>query len=280
VWAQDIEPRRWTPLPVGVKVVGVGYGQTSGDLLFDPLLDVKDAELAADTIMAVYVQSFSLLGKLARFDARLPWQNATWEGLLSGEETFIERRGFADPIFRISVNLSGATGSGAKSQNERSNTIVGAAMSLTVPMGEYFDDKLLNLGSNRYTLRPQLGVVHTRGQWSYELTGSVFLYSDNNDFYNNTRRKQGPLFAIQSHIIRTFKPGLWASISVGYGRGGESAIDGIDKNDKRGILLSALSVGFPVAKKQVMKFSYINSETLENTGADIATFAVGWSLLL
>ena len=31
--------------------------------------------------------------------------------------------------------------------------------------GEYLDDKLINLGANRFAIRPQSGVVHTRGMF-------------------------------------------------------------------------------------------------------------------
>ena len=32
-FAQDIEPRRWTSLPLGTQIVGVAYGYTDGDII-------------------------------------------------------------------------------------------------------------------------------------------------------------------------------------------------------------------------------------------------------
>jgi hypothetical protein len=40
--AQDIEPRRWTPLPVGMNVLGAGIVYTEGDIAFDPVLELED----------------------------------------------------------------------------------------------------------------------------------------------------------------------------------------------------------------------------------------------
>ena len=71
-YSQDLEPRRWTPLPVGTNIVGLGYGRTNGDLFFDPLLEIEDAEVDVDTVGFKYVRSFLLAGKLARFDALIP----------------------------------------------------------------------------------------------------------------------------------------------------------------------------------------------------------------
>lgn len=221
---QDLEPRRWTPLPIGLNVLGVGYGRTVGDLFLDPVLQLEDADVEVHTVALSYVRSFSIAGKPLRFDALIPRQNARWEGLLSGVPAGVSRVGLADPILRVSINLVGAPALGPVElrkyvKSRPVNTVVGAAVSVAVPLGEYLEDKLLNLGQNRFTVRPQIGVVHTRGLWSYELTGSIFFHSDNDDFFGGNTREQEPLYAIQAHVTRVFKPGLWASLSAGYGRG-------------------------------------------------------------
>ena len=282
--AQDIEPRRWTSLPLGANVIGVGYGNTSGDVFFNPVLNVEDTEVKVHTLVTSYVRSFSLAGKLARLDALIPWQSASWNGLLDGELASAERDGFADPRIRLSVNLIGAPALGTEQLrdyfvNRPVNTAVGAALAVSVPAGEYFDDRLLNLGQNRFTFRPQLGVVHTRGYWSYELTGSMFLFTDNNNFFNGKKREQKPLYAIQTHVIRLFKPGLWISLSTSYGSGGRSRINGESKDDERENLLAAFSIGLPVTRNQGVKFTYIRARTLNNIGSDTDTLALGWSIL-
>ena len=284
VFAQDLEPRRWTPLPVGTNVVGAGYVHTTGDIFFDPVLNVEDTTVEVDTAILSAVHSFSLAGKLARFDAIIPWQTARWEGLLNGEPASVERTGFADPIFRLSMNLLGAPNAGAAELRRYMaehpvNTMVGAAVAVTVPLGKYYDNKLLNLGENRFTIRPQIGVVHSRGPWSYELTGSIFFYTDNNDFYNGKKREQDPLYALQAHLVRLIKPGLWASLSAGYTRGGRSTINGVAKNDENTNILSAFSVGVPVTRTQGIKATYLRARTQEDTGGDTDSLMLGWSVM-
>ncbi len=283
VSAQDLEPRRWTPLPLGTNVAGAGYAHTTGDVDFDPVLQLEDVTVDVDTWFLSHVNSFSLAGKLARFDVLLPWQKARWEGLHMGVPAEADRTGFADPRFRLSVNLLGAPDAGAEDLGKYMashpiNTVVGAALSVSVPLGEYYSDKLLNLGENRYTIRPQIGVVHTRGPWSYELTGSAFLFTDDNDFFNGKTREQDPIYAMQAHVVRMFKPGLWASLSAGYGKGGSSTIDGVKKNDERANFLSALSVGVPLSRTQGIKVAYIRARSRESVGSDTDSVAVGWSV--
>ena len=279
--AQDLEPRRWTALPAGVNVVGAGYIGLQGDVLFDPVLKVEDAEVSGHVVAVSYVRSFKIANKLARFDAVVPWQNMRWSGLLDGAPATAERVGLDDPILRFSVLLAGAPASGGPPiDGKKANTIVGAAVAVSVPLGEYQSDKLLNLGENRYYVRPQLGVLHTRGQWSYELTGSTFIYSTNDDFFGGLKLEQDPLYAIQGHVIRVFdKPGYWAALSTGYGWKGETIVDGVRSDNSQKRWLSSLAFGIPLGKTQGIKFAYLRDRTKTSQGANIDSLAVGWSMI-
>jgi hypothetical protein len=220
------------------------------------------------------VRSFAIAGKLARLDVLVPWQNLHWTGLLDGAPAEAKRVGLADPNIRLSMILAG----GPPDPSASSNTVVGAAVAVSVPLGEYFEDKLLNLGQNRVIVRPQIGVLHTRGKWSYELTGSTFLYGDNDDFYDGSKLEQDPLYALQAHVIRTFnKAGYWAALSAGYGWNGRSTVDGSRADDSKRLFLSALAVGLPIGKSQGVKFAYIRSRTNTNKGSDTDSLAIAWS---
>jgi hypothetical protein len=283
VAAQDVEPRRWTPLPVGVNVVGVGYGFTTGHIFLDPVLQLEDGEVDLHTAAVSYVRSFSLWGRYARIEVLLPWHSAEWKGLLEGLPARATRVGHGDPIVRLSWNLVGTPAMDPGEFREfvtsnPVNTVVGAAIAVTVPVGENFEDKLLNLGQNRWIIRPQIGVVHTRRAWSYELTASTFLYEDNDDFFDGNELEQDPLYAIQTHVIRFFRPGFWASVSAAYGWEGGIKVDGVTREEEKDLVLAALSFGFPVAKKQGLKLGYIRSETRENTGSDTNSLAIAWSM--
>lgn len=278
VEAQDLEPRRWTPIPPGMSVVGAGYVRTDGDVSFDPVLNVQDATVDGDTFIVSYVRSFELGGKRIRLDALLPWADLRWDGILDGTPATRTRTGLADPYLRLSVILSGAPVDMSGPAPEI-NTVIGAAVGIIVPWGEHFEDKLLNLGQNRFVVRPQLGVLHTRGAWSYELSASTFLYADNDDFFGGQELEQDPLFAMQAHVIRQFnKRGYWASLSTGYAWDGESTVNGVEKGDKKRIFLSAATIGMPVGRSQGLKFAYVRNRTNASTGNDIDSFAVAWSL--
>ena len=274
-WGQDLEPRRWTPLPPGINVVGSGLVLTTGDVLFDPALQIEDATVDAETVALSYVRSFTLGGKLARFDVSVPWQHAKYKGLLEGEPASATRVGLLDPTFRLSVILAGGT----PDPTAKSNTVFGAAIAVIAPLGEYDEQFLINLGQNRWVFRPQAGFVHTRGRWSFELTASGYFYTDNDEFFMGQTREQDPLFAVQAHAIYSLAwQGHWTSLSFGYGGNGQSIIDGNRVDDDQRLSLAALSYGMPISRTQSLKFSFVRSRTNRDRGSDTDSFAIGWSL--
>ena len=81
--------------------------------------------------------------------------------------------GLLDPRFRVSVNLIGAPALSVKDfANYRQDLIVGVSLQVSAPVGQYDNSKLLNLGNNRWSFRPELGIskacrpvdVRTRSQ--------------------------------------------------------------------------------------------------------------------
>jgi hypothetical protein len=280
-FAQDLEPRRWTPIPLGTHALGAGYSYSSGEVFFDPLLDIEDVEVRAHSFIANFVLPVKIANKLGTVSLLVPYSIVDFNGLLSGESTSVNRTGFADPRLRASLILTGPPAGNAAEirQYKLDNPIytsIGVSMAISVPIGEYFEDKLLNLGSNRFVFRPQVGMIHYWGKWSFELTSSVYIYTRNPDFFNNSDRSQRPTFAIQSHLVRQFNKGSWLSLSAGYGFGGESLINGQPAGDFRSNLLVSASYSFLIAKRQGLKLTYLHAEALENIGADTDNFILAW----
>jgi hypothetical protein len=257
----------------------VGVGHATGDIFVDPVLEIENAEVETSFAAVSYVHSFGLLGKSARFDVALPYATGRWTGERNGDFLQAERQGFRDPRLRFSMLLYGgpALGRAEFAKAEMSSTVVGVGLAVSPPLGEYFEDKRINLGDNRWTLHPQLGVTHTRGPWSYELTGSVFLYTDNDDFLNDQTLSNDPLYALQGHLVYTFRPGLWISAGSAYGSGAEPSINGVSRGVKTTNWLNALSVGLPISRTQGLKFTVLSTQTQEENGVDLTTVLLGYS---
>ncbi len=282
-YAQELEPRRWGHLPVGINIVGGGYAYTEADISADPVLLLENVEMEMHTWVVKYIRAFELFGKSARVSFTQAYQEGRWKGLLNGVSASTKRSGPSDSFLRFAINLYGAPPLQGKEfaayRVEADNeTIVGMGLVVQLPTGDYKKDKLINLGTNRFTFRPQLGVVHTRGKWSLEVTGAVWIYTDNNEFFNGSKLEQDPLWTAQVHLIHTFRPGLWAGASVGYGYGGESTLNGVEKDDRKGDLAWALSFGFPITRRVGFKVAYLGSRTQESVGLDSDTIIMGFSI--
>lgn len=278
--SEELEPRRWAHLPIDTNFFGSGYAYTEADIGFDPVLKIEDVDMEMDTWVAKYIRSFSIFDKTARVSVLQAYQEGNWSGLLDGTPKKINRSGLADTVVRFAINLYGAPPLRGKKYAEyraktRVETIIGAGLSVQLPTGSYMDDKLINLGTNRFTFRPQIGVTRTRGKWSTEATGIVALHSDNTDFFNGKKLEQEPLYSVHSHLIYTFRPGVWTSASAGYNYGGKSTVDGAKKDDLKQNLLWALAFGFPVSRHLGLKIAYVGTRTQESTGFDSDSFVVG-----
>ena len=280
--AQELDPRRWSHLPINTNFFGSAYAHTEGDISFDPVLLITGTEVRVQTAALAYIRTFQLLGKTARLDVVQGWRDARWTGKLDGVDTAVNRKGLADTRLRVSMNLIGAPPLSGKEYAAyraatKTETILGVALNVDLPTGHYKKDKLLNIGSNRFTFSPQLGAVHTRGNWTIEGTAAVDFYTDNNSFFNGNKLEQDPFFNVQVHAIRDFSPGFWASASLGYGNGSQSTVNGEEKDDRKEFVAWALSVGYPVTKRLSIKAAYISTRRQRESGLESDTLTVGFS---
>ena len=280
--ADELEPRLWAHLPLDTNFIGAGYALTQADISFDPVLKIEDGNMDMDSWVAKYIRTFSVLEKTARVEVLQAYQEGHWSGLLNGAPRRIKRSGWSDAVLRLAIDFYGAPAlKGEEYARYRAatpvETILGAGLSVQLPTGDYMHDKLINLGTNRYTFRPQLGVIHTRGKWSAEATGQVAVYTDNDDFFNGKTLEQDPLYFVNGHLIYMVRPGVWLGVSTGYEYGGRSTVDDARNDDLKQNLLWALSVGFPVHSHIGIKMGYIGSRTQEKTGSDSDTVSIGFS---
>jgi len=167
-FAQELEPRRWSHLPIGINFLGAGYSYTKADIFFDPVFRIEDAEMEMQTWALKHIRTFELFQKSARIDLPQAYQEGRWTGLLNGAPASIKRSGLSDSVLRFAINLHGAPPLEDKefaAYRAKANveTVFGTALVVQLPTGDYMNNKLINLGTNRYAFRPQLGVVHNRG---------------------------------------------------------------------------------------------------------------------
>ncbi|MEN8687944.1 MAG: transporter, partial [Desulfuromonadales bacterium] len=93
-FAEELEPRRWSHLPINTNFIGGGYAYTEADIGFDPVLKIEDADVELHTWVAKYIRTFSLLDRTARVSLLQAYQEGRWSGLVNGTPTSIRRSGW------------------------------------------------------------------------------------------------------------------------------------------------------------------------------------------
>jgi hypothetical protein len=274
--AQSIEPRAYSNAPVGVNFLIAGPYYTRGGLSFNTSLPLTDPNLNTSNAVVGYARTLDLWGKSGKFDVIVPY---TW---LSGSATYqgdaIEREvdGFADPLFRLSMNFYGAPALTLPEFNAyEQDLIVGASLQVSVPAGQYDSTKLVNIGTNRWSFKPELGVSKALSDLTLEFKAGVTLFTTNDDFYNGNRRSQDPLYSIGAHAIYNFRSGIWASVDATYFAGGRSTLNGALQNDLQRNWRVGGTLSFPVDVRNSIKL-YASSGVSARTGNSYDLIGIVW----
>jgi hypothetical protein len=274
--AQSIEPRSYSNAPVGVNFLLAGPYYTRGGLSFDTALPVTDPQLETSNVALGYARSLDLWGKSGKFDVIVPY---TW---LSGSASYrgdaVEREvdGFADPLFRLSVNFYGAPAlTLPEFKSYEQDLIVGASLQVSVPAGQYDSTKLVNIGTNRWSFKPEIGASKALGPWTLELKAGATLFTTNTDFFNGNRRAQDPLYSIQWHTIYSFSSGIWASVDATYFAGGRTTLNDTLQNDLQQNWRVGGTLAFPVNVRNSVKL-YVSSGLSARTGNSFDLVGIVW----
>jgi hypothetical protein len=245
--AQDIEPRSFSNAPVGVNFLIVGYAFTRGGASFDPAVPITNPKFTTSSTVLAYARVLDLWGMSGKFDAIAPftWLSGTAEH--AGRPVARQVNGLDDARFRLSVNFLGAPAMSLQEfASYKQNWIVGGSLQVSVPTGQYDDTRLVNLGTNRWFVKPELGVSKALGPLTLEFTTSATVYTANTNFFGGNTRTQDPIYALQSHAIYNFGSGIWISGDATYFAGGQTAINRRRDEDLQQNWRFGTTVSFPL----------------------------------
>jgi Putative MetA-pathway of phenol degradation len=201
--AQELEPGAYSISPVGVNILVLSNNLSVGDLAFDPTGPIEDAKATINTSTVGYVRTLNFLGRSSNVGIVIPYAAGDLEGKYLDEFQMIYRSGLRDPLLRFAANVYGAPAMKLKEfAGYRQKTNIGASFTLTAPLGQYDPRKLLNIGTNRWSFKPELGLSQALGKWTLDFYVGVWLFTTNNDFFGGKTRKQKPIGSSQVGSLR------------------------------------------------------------------------------
>jgi hypothetical protein len=271
---QDLEPRAYSPAPVGTNFVGITYGRSSGDFLPDLSLPIQNASLRFNNTNFGYYHAFGLFGRQTSVAFVMPYVWGSGEALVSGVHTQIYRSGLADPVLRLSWNLHGSPALSPQDFKQRTHKmIVGTSVVITAPLGQYDPKHLVNIGANRWSLKPQVGFSKELGKWTFDLYLGASFFTENSRFLGGHARTQAPLGSSQVHVSHTFRPGMWVAGDGTYYTGGRTTLDGVTNADLQQNVRLGLTFALPIEHSQSLKFQFQRG-AIVRVGGNLTTVAL------
>jgi hypothetical protein len=274
--AQDIEPRAYSNAPIGVNFLIAGYFYTRGGVSFDPAVPIDNAKLDTSNAVLAYATVLDAWGKSAKFDVIVPytWLSGTAE--VDGQPVQRIVNGVANPAARLSINLYGAPALTLKEfAGWEQDLIIGASLRVSAPWSQYDSSRLVNIGTNRWAFKPEIGASKAVGPWTLELQAAATFFTDNDEFYGGKTRSQDPLYSLQAHLIYGFRSGIWASVDGTYYAGGRTTVDGVLNNDLQRNWRAGATLAVPVDRANSIKF-YASSGVSARTGNNFDAVGVAW----
>lgn len=276
LFAQDLEPRTYTNLPVGQNFLGVGYAYSDGEIDPSPSVPVRGIEITMKSTLAAYVRSLDLWGKAGKFDAA--WARLCMEGsgYINDQAVAGDRCGTADPTFRLSYLFYGAPAMDMKEfRSNPTGRVIGVSLRVDMPLGDYNHENLINSGSNRWTFKPEIGISNDWGRFSLESALAARIFTDNDNFYGDVTLEQNPLYQLQTHLNYALDKGRWVSLNGNYFWGGRTTKDGFKGDDVQKNSRIGVTFGLPLNTQHTLKF-FASRGVINNIGNDSDTFGVLW----
>jgi Putative MetA-pathway of phenol degradation len=281
--AQDLTPRAYVVLPVESNAVIVTYAFSDGELLFDPTVPIEDAVGTIHAPVLTYFYAFDFFGRSANISGSVPYLIGDFSGTVLGQDRAVRRQGFADLPIRFAVNLVGGPALAAPEfvKTPPPRTILGASVKVIAPTGKYSPEFAINIGTNRWSFKPEIGFTRHAGPVTLDMYAGVWFFTANDHYFTpagaapNTRTQE-PIGAFEFHVSYDVRPRLWISADVNYWRGGEASINGarntstLQANSRFGVTGS-----LPLTRHQSLKVSYSDGVVVR-IGGNYKILSMGW----
>lgn len=274
--AGEIEPRTYVNTPVGINFLIAGYAYSEGGLSFPAAVPIEDAELKIDTSILAYARSLDVLGNSGKIDLIMPYSELSGSALVNGQSRERNVSGLHDPRIRFSVNFYGAPALSMKEfASYQQDLLIGASIQVSAPTGQYDSKKLVNLGNNRWFVKPDIGISKAFGPLTLELTGGVTFFSNNDDYFGGKTLEQAHLYTTQLHANYGFSNGVWFALGGVYDYGGRTTIDGVRSDNVQSNSRFGATLALPVNRNNSIKLT-ASTGVSTRTGSDYDLYGVFW----
>ena len=272
--ANDVLPRLLSNVPVGMNFLSVTGTSSTGEVSFSSSVPIEGADATVNTLAVSYARGVKL-GKFSGLaSVALPYGDVNFEGLYLGEPAEAKRKGLGDLRLRLGLNLVGAPPlSKAEFRSYEQRTIIGISIETSLPTGRYLEDRLINIGSNRWMLGGQLGISHRRNNVTLEFAVGRNWYGDNEGYLVNSTLEQDPIDLARATVLWRFRPGWLLGAGAAYIEGGVTSIDGVKGDTRQENWRTGMWLNVPLARSHRLTL-FATEGISARIGSDFTTWSM------
>jgi hypothetical protein len=286
--AQELNPRAYVITPTGTNVINLGYSHIEGNVDVGGAAPITDAYGSVDLAALGYYHGFAFLGRSANLALGIPYGVGDFSGSVSDVPKHVRRVGFLDSSLRLSVNLIGGPAMLPQEFAKwRQDILLGVSLKIVAPTGQYEPTMLVNLGTNRWAFKPEIGYSQRWNHWILDGYAGVWFFTTNPEFFSHNQyfpgvrsKSQSSVTAFEAHLSYDVRPRLWISLDANFWSGGESSVNGVSnpatyqRSSRVGITAS-----IPLTTRQSIKISYSDGAYVRYGGnyrSIFASWQYGW----
>jgi hypothetical protein len=237
--AQFTDPRTYTSAPVGLNNLEFDFTHAHSNSSIDTSLVVGSTNLELNKGTLSYTHNFAVFGHFAWITPSVPF--ASLRGSVASSDISGSSTGTGDSSIQFAGLLMGGQALSAEQfATHKPTPSLGMSLTVTIPTGEYNADKLLNLGSHRWSFKPEIGVSYPfepEHKWVVDAYINAYFFTDNTAYRGVEVLHQEPLPSLEAHISYNLTRSFWASLDTRYAFRGETVVDGVEQQNAQQSLI-------------------------------------------
>lgn len=273
--AQFTDPRNYDNTPTGLNQVELSYTYVHANSSIDTSIIVTGASLNLNQGSIDYTRYFGFLHRLMWLEVALPV--AGLGGTVSGTTIQGSTTGAGDSSYQLAMLFKGGPAlTVAEFQNYRPATTLGGSLTVTAPTGSYNSDKILNLGSDRWSFKPEIAFTHPFGaeqEWEFNAYANVSFYTDNTSYRGKQILGQDPIPGLEGHISYSFSNSIWASVDARYSFRGTTFINGASQNNTQQNFILGSEMGISLSSRNSLLLEFAKA-VVHHNGPALVGFSV------
>jgi len=274
-YAQFTDPHNYDNTPVGLNQIEFAYAHANSNTSIDTSLIVTGASFSVNQGSITYTRYFGFVHRLAWMAIGVPL--AGLSGSVGGTNISGSATGSGDSSYQFAALLKGGSAlSVAQFADYKPATILGMSFTMTAPTGLYHPNKLLNLGSDRWSFKPEVALSHpfgTEQKGQLDVYANCYFFTDNTSYRGAEILRQEPLPGLEGHISYSFINSLWASFDTRYAFRGDTFVNDVDQNSAQKVFSLGTEVNVSLNTRNSLVFVFDKALVHQN-GPNATGFAV------